>query len=118
MKISTETLLKDLTLKHRKAYYCIFDGIWYTFKSSNNIIIPFPYLQKYGNLKFKNKISIQLIDSIPKLQLQQISSNQQEKRAVAVLLGHFNHGKTSILDNLAGSTLVENEKHGITQVLS
>lgn len=33
------------------------------------------------------------------------------------MLGHFNHGKTTLLDNLAGTNFVSIEKHGITQII-
>lgn len=33
------------------------------------------------------------------------------------MLGHFNHGKTTLLDSLAGTNFVSLEKHAITQII-
>ena len=38
-------------------------------------------------------------------------------KQVIVFLGHFNHGKTTLLDALAGTDYCSIEKHGITQTI-
>ncbi|KAL8446856.1 hypothetical protein Emag_004617 [Eimeria magna] len=50
----------------------------------------------------------------PQQQLQQL---QQQVVPVAALLGHINHGKTTLLDRLAGTLVAPYEAGGITQQL-
>ena len=45
------------------------------------------------------------------------SGERERETRVLALLGHFNHGKTSLLDTLTGSAHVQNEATGITQTI-
>jgi translation initiation factor IF-2 len=47
-----------------------------------------------------------------------VSDRGIEKTCIIVILGHFNHGKTTLLDALGNFTIVEKEVHGITQVIN
>ena len=108
-------LVKDLAIKHRRKLFCKFDGVWYQFKSPNEVIIP-AYQAKNYALRYKKNL-IDPID-IHDLKLDHLNSNETSKIPVVVLLGHFNHGKTTLLDALGGSKFVDEEKHKITQVKS
>jgi hypothetical protein len=110
LKVNPDTLMKDICVKRRKQFFCNHGGAWFSFPSMNSIIVPFETAQavaaKYG-------ISVQLAPDLT-VSRKTVSS----KLPVVAFLGHYNHGKTSLLDALASTAFVSREKHGITQVNS
>jgi small GTP-binding protein len=99
---------KNICKKHRKKLFCKFEGKWFQFKSVNDVIVPFTAAAEYAHRL--NKVPT-LLDIEPVLPL------EQKRYPAVVLIGHFNHGKTTLLDSLGGTTLVDLEAHGITQVV-
>ncbi|KAL8433247.1 hypothetical protein ACSSS7_004032 [Eimeria intestinalis] len=59
------------------------------------------------------------VDPEPEWQQQQQRQQQQQQQVVpvAALVGHINHGKTTLLDRLAGTLVAPYEAGGITQQL-
>jgi hypothetical protein len=106
-------LLKDLTIKHRRKIFCKYDGVWYQFSSPPEVIVPYESAKAYA-LQFKRDLKPPI--NINEIDASHLTRSDHRKVPTAVLLGHFNHGKTTLLDSLGGSTFVEEEKHGITQV--
>lgn len=112
LKKKQEEIYKEFTLRHRKRYYTLDDGIFYEFSSSKEIII-----NEDAILKSKNQRNIlNLMKSKKETRRDYISYQKLEKTPVIVILGHFNHGKTTLLDSLGNFSIVDKEAHGITQV--
>ena len=112
LKKKQEEIYKEFTLRHRKRYYTFQNGIFYEFSSSKEIIID-----EDAILKSKNQRNIlNLIKSKRETRRDYISYQNHVKTPVIVILGHFNHGKTTLLDSLGNFSIVEKEAHGITQV--
>ena len=112
LKMKQEEIYKEFTLRHRKRFYTFQDGVFYEFSSSKEIIID-----ENAILKSKNRRHIDLLlKSRQETRRDYISLQKHEKTPVIVILGHFNHGKTTLLDSLGGFSIVEKEAHGITQV--
>ena len=75
-----------------------------------------PSAQRKMDILTLNDLSsfeFQSLDSLPAAD----SSLPPKKRILTVaILGHFNHGKTTLLDAFCNTDLVSTELHGITQV--
>ena len=112
LKKKQEEIYKEFTLRHRKRYYTLQNDIFYEFSSSKEIIID-----EDAILKSKNRRNIlNLIKSKRETRRDYISYQKHVKTPVIVILGHFNHGKTTLLDSLGNFSIVDKEAHGITQV--
>lgn len=110
-------------------YLCCYEKEWYEFPTANEIIIPFSYAERCA-LSLKKKLYYLDFDHLPSALSSSSSSatptlssssttspiTPPNKIPVIALLGHFNHGKTTLLDYFAQSNLVSKEAHGITQV--
>jgi hypothetical protein len=102
--------------KSQGRYVCCYGGEWYAFLSASEIIIPYKKAEKYSQ-HYKKKITFVDYDQIPSVRTEEEKTDScADKIPVIALLGHFNHGKTTLLDAFAGSDLVSKEAHGITQV--
>jgi len=113
LKLGTAQVAKDLTIKHRRKMFCKFDGTWYQFSANSEVIVPFKQARDYA-LTHSKKLP-ELV-GVNDLNYDHLNGKDQEKVPVVVLLGHFNHGKTTLLDSLSGTSYVDEEKHSITQV--
>lgn len=112
LKKKQEAIYKEFTLKHRKRFYTLQNGIFYEFPSSKEIIID-----EDAIMKSKNQRNKMLLRKSRKEIKREIFINRNlERTPVIVILGHFNHGKTTLLDALGRFTIVNKEAHGITQV--
>ena len=115
--LTSSKVLKDITIKHRKKIYSVQNGFWLEFPTGGDVIVPYSVASAYAK-KNKSHRTPLLIS-----QTEIISAARQRLRAasshtlpVFALLGHFNHGKTSLLDALAGTQYVHKEGNiGITQ---
>ena len=110
--IDKSRLIKQFVFKHRKKLFCHFEGTWFEFPKAGDIIVPDTVIKAYLKLYSSNIDERQFeIISAPKC----ISAEHNRVPLVA-LLGHYDHGKTTLLDSLGGIHLVGLEKGGITQV--
>lgn len=114
LKKKQENIYKEFTLKYKKHYYTFQDGTYYEFPNSKEIIIDSDVILKSKNKIYKNL----LINSRKSVKRDLVSDRGIEKTSIIVILGHFNHGKTTLLDALGNFTIVEKEVHGITQVIT
>lgn len=113
LKKKGEKIFKEFTLKYKKHYYTLQDGTYYQFPTTKEIIIDADVILKSKNKIYKNL----LINSMKSVKRELGSNRGIEKTSIIVILGHFNHGKTTLLDALGNFTIVEKEVHGITQVI-
>ena len=112
LKKTNEDLLRDLIFRHRRNFYIYSENIWYQFPSVNDIIIPFNIAKSYAKLNPSRGVTIQddPIDTIS------LPSTQGPRIPVVAILGHFDHGKTTLLDFLAKTNAADKEFGKITQV--
>ena len=112
LKMPHTKVVKDIALRSKKRYFCKYGDVYFQFASVNEILIPFDIARDYAtkHKKHLTRLSLTPVRS-PKAPI-------DPKIPVVALLGHFNHGKTTLLDYMRGSDIVSIEEHGITQVLS
>ena len=110
---NVKLLTQKMIVKHRNRFYCYFDKVFFEFPTIKDIIIPEAYVSTYLNAKDKLNIAVK----IPSYS--QISYNLSDlcSLPVVAILGHFDHGKTTLLDRLGGTSLCSEEVDGITQTV-
>ena len=115
--LPTSRVVKDLVVKHRKKLYTAQNGSWLVFPSVSEVIIPFSVAATYAKKVLSHENPVLLSQKkIISAARQHLRVNSVPKLPIFVLLGHFNHGKTSLLDTLAGTHFVHGEGGvGITQ---
>lgn len=106
LRLSTDRILKDVALKHKRHLFCCFDDIWYKFRKQNDIIVPYSVAKM---IAVKHGLNIAPLP-------EPLLVPSKNRYPVIALLGHFNHGKTTLLDYLSGTNWVDVEAHQITQV--
>lgn len=118
LRIPPSKILKDLCIKHRTRYYYKHDQLWYEFDSSKSVILHHECVRQYAKQLGSNAKIVdprEILDSIDWNVLN--AANAIVPTPVVALLGHFNHGKTCLFDALSGTSHVDGEVHGITQVV-
>jgi hypothetical protein len=110
--LTQNKIITDIALRHKRKFFCKYDNIWYEFPNSGAIIVPFNVANEYAK---KHKLFLEeplVLNSIDFSYL-----NKTIKRIpIVAILGHFNHGKTTLIDAYGGTNLVQQEIHAITQV--
>jgi hypothetical protein len=108
-------------LKNKKKLYMKYDGLWFEFHSPGEVIIPSSVVQELAVSLQKDIVCLEdshlLSFDDNSLTTTTTDMTQQQAIPVVALLGHFNHGKTTLLDALRGGpSIVNEEAHQITQV--
>jgi hypothetical protein len=121
LQVSVNKVASDLVVKGRGRFFISYDNNFFAFPSIKKVTVPFDFAQLYAKAIHNKRL--EKPKALKDLQISAVSNSNLEKIRVAVLLGHFNHGKTTLLDCLINTTnseaksdLVSEEKHGITQV--
>lgn len=116
--IDDKNILRALCVRHKKHLYSNFDGVWYRFPSMKDVIIPGKIAAQYAK-KVKKQVHIHdtEADIIREHNafLERYSPFQRGATPVIALLGHYNHGKTTLLDSLCASSYATSEVGSITQ---
>jgi hypothetical protein len=105
-------IITDIALRHKRKLFCKYDNIWYEFPNSGAIIIPFDVANEYAK---KHKLLLEEPLALNNIDFSYLNKTVNRIPVVAIL-GHFNHGKTTLIDAYAGTNLVQQEIHAITQV--
>ena len=91
------------------------------FRTSRNIqevIIPFSVAAEYAKMTGKGPVKFEDIHQVYcnyQKELLKSNTHRRGKQQVAILLGHYNHGKTTLLDSLSSTRHVWTEVDDITQ---
>ena len=104
-----------LSFRHKKALYSNFDGIWYKFNDLKEMIIPLSVAAQHIRASGKGSVEREDPHEIIATHHKALIDAGVSSRPVILLLGHFNHGKTTLLDALSSTMLVNAEPGGITQ---
>lgn len=111
LKSSPSSILKEISINHKKKIFCKYDGRWFKFATTKDVIVPFKECFKIATKSSKDLRYFDM-ENIP---LESVS--KLPRTPVIAILGHFDHGKTTLLDALGGTSITADEAHGITQVV-
>jgi hypothetical protein len=114
VKRPTDEFIKMISYKHKRHYFIHTNGVWFKFASVNDMIVPFEITAAYGK-KFRGYKNV-IINEEPE-RLPTLLPPKGPRTPVISILGHFDHGKTTMLDYLGGTRYTAGEVGGITQVL-
>ena len=107
LDIPSPKVVKEICQRHRRSLYCQVEDRWFRFKSPADVIVPYVVA---ATLARRNGSEVEMDPMQPRL-------SSRKSIPSVVLVGHFNHGKTTLLDRLGGSHIAAQETHGITQVV-
>ena len=79
------------------------------------MIIPYTVAAEYAENTGKGPTRFEDMHEAHLHQLRKSNTEVRGQQQVAILLGHYNHGKTTLLDSLSSTTLVSTEVDDITQ---
>jgi tRNA U34 5-carboxymethylaminomethyl modifying GTPase MnmE/TrmE len=101
------------------------DGIWYQFPSVKEVIITVSAAERYVE-QSQTQQKTGFLSNLHKNNVAMSQTKQgswafttptdRKRDPVVAILGHYNHGKTTLLDALGKSNICAAEAHGITQV--
>jgi hypothetical protein len=114
-------LINEILFAAKGRFMIYFKENFYAFESIKKVIIPHEYANDYSKMILNRSLKPKL--PLRELPIPDTADRDNVNRKIAVLLGHFNHGKTSLLDTMINVTnsektsdIVSEEKHAITQV--
>ena len=116
-KCTPNRVIKEICIQHAKRLHMKHASKWYRFSSAKEVIIPFSIASEYATGRdpsVEPQRTTMLDPDLLAMHIKDGPSEERQRRVVA-FLGHFNHGKTSVLDALGETSFVNEEDHGITQ---
>lgn len=132
LKTPLDTVLSKIGYRERQKIHCTYqfmvqsggrlriDEKHYKFDTQQKVIIPFEIARKiaFQCIPPSENPKVELLETepvVPETPIKTPDRLSDRKQAVGVLLGHFNHGKTTLLDALLKSSYTSKEDFGITQ---
>ena len=115
IKKNPNELVKAMSYKHRRKLFIHDDGLWFQFPSVKEIILPHNVALQYAK-KCPSANKFEFVDA--PIDVPEVPLPTGGQVPVIAILGHFDHGKTTLLDYLANTKFTGAEVGGITQVFS
>ena len=99
------------------------DRIHYEFAKKSQIVFPYDYATKKLKKYIPNKIELLDLEPYPidlneYCSINEYDENKNKKQCVIAIMGHVDHGKTTLLDTIRNTNIVQLESGAITQCVS
>ena len=127
VKQGTTAIAKAFCVRENRKFYFEHAGEVYKFNKAKDIVLPHAAVARWmqdGKCRGKTA-ALELLE--PDLLASPASLNTEDDKGnarpytrnpVIALMGHINHGKTSLLDALSGGNVAEREAEKITQTIN
>lgn len=111
IKKPVKDIVKRTCRRIQHQYYLAFQDQTYRFPKVGNVILPFEVSQQVAH-----DLGVDLDHK--STQPTYIVSSTQPKPPIISIVGHVNHGKSTLMDTLCRSNVTEHETEGITQTVN
>ena len=130
VKKNTTAIAKAFCTRNNRKFYFQHEGESYKFDRAKDIVLPYAAVETWMKSALKGKTAIHDLVEPDLLQppphdddiLPATSTStpplSYTRNPVIAVMGHINHGKTSLLDTLRGSNVARGEVESITQTIN